>query len=131
MQIGVLIFVSGIPRIDLRKWKEETNLRPQQLNSLDIHPLLKDLLQQEDISFASEEPSRPHFPSDDQDFQADDLEFETEDQDEINDFIEKPSIGLEWNVQYNDELPIQLSPDLYYNLNWALAEDRQELTFEE
>ena len=131
IQIETLISVSGIPRIDLRKWKEETNLRPQQLNSLDIHPLLKDLLQQDDISFANEEPSRPHFPSDDHDFQADDIEFETEGQDEINDFIEKPIIGLEWNVKYNDELPIQLSPDLYYNLNWALAEDRQELKFEE
>ena len=89
------------------------------------------MLQPDDINFASEEPSRPNFPSDDLDFQADDLEFETEDQDEINDFLEKPIIGLEWNVQYNDELPIQLSPDLYYNLNWALAEDRQELKFKE
>ena len=33
---------------------------------------------------------------------------------------------------YNDhELPTQLSPDQYFQLNWALKEDRQDLNQEE
>ena len=52
------------------------------------------MLEPDDINFASEEPIRPNFPSDDLDCQADDLEFETEDQDEINDFLEKQSTPL-------------------------------------
>ena len=71
------------------------------------------------------------FSDSDKDHEADEILFDTEDQEDINDFIAKPSIGLEWNVEYNAELPSQLSPELYYNLNWALDEDRQELLFGE
>ena len=123
-----LYLLSGIPRADLRKWREDPDLRPQQLNSLDVHPLLKDLLKQDDEnSFATDEPSRPVFSDSDKDHEADEILFDTEDQEDINDFIAVASIGLEWNVEYNAELPSQLSPELYYNLNWALDEDRQEL----
>ena len=35
-------------------------------------------------------------------------------------------------MQYNDkELPSQLSPDQYFKLEWALSEERQELTHKE
>jgi len=120
----------GIPRIDLRKWKEDPNLRPQQLNSLDVHPLLKDLLQQNASVFATEEPIRPVFTEGDKDYEVNEI-LETVDNEGINDFIAKPNIGLEWNVKYNDELPNQLSPDSYFNLNWALAADRQKLNYQQ
>lgn len=118
--------VPGIPSADLTKWKEDPNLRPQQFNSLDVHPGLKDLITQT----AHEEPSRPVFSHDEQNYEEDDLQFVTKDGEGIDQVIKKPNIGLEWNVQYNDELPNQLTPDLYFKLNWALAEDRQELTRE-
>ena len=114
----------------MRKWKEDTNLKPQQLNSLDVHPLLKDLLRQNDSIFAAEEPIRPVFSEDDKDYEVNEI-LETVDNEGINDFIAKPNIGLEWNVKYNDELPNQLSPDSYFNLNWALAADRQKLNYQQ
>ena len=76
--------------------------------------------------FAPEEPTRPSFPIQHQDDEH--LQFVTEVDEDIDDVLRQPPIGLEWNVQYNDhELPTQLSPDQYFKLNWALKEDRQNL----
>jgi len=127
-----------IPRLDLTKWREDPDLRPQQFNSQSLHPQLKDLLKNatplevtQDNNYDNEEPTRPSFPFHHEDGEES-LQFVTKEGEEIEDVLRQPPIGLEWNVQYNDhELPSQLSPDQYFKLNWALEQDRQELSHED
>ena len=131
-------FVSEIPRLDLTKWREDPDLRPQQFNSQSLHPQLKDFFKNatplevtQDNNYDNEKPTRPSFPFHHEDGEES-LQFVTKEGEEIEDVLRQPPIGLEWNVQYNDhELPSQLSPDQYFKLNWALEQDRQELSHED
>ena len=126
--------VSDIPRVNLSKWKEDPNLRPQQFSSQTLHPQLKDLITNPtpiegtvDGNYVHEEPTRPSFPFKNEEEESN-LQFVPGEGEDLDDVLRQPPIGLEWNVQYNDhELPTQLSPDQYFKLNWALQEDRQDL----
>ena len=42
--------------------------------------------------------------------------------------FERPQYGQEWGVGQDPELPRQLTPEQYYNLDWALEADRQDLS---
>jgi hypothetical protein len=129
---------TDIPRIDLKKWKEDPNLRPQQFSSQPLHPQLKDLITNptplegtEDANYVHEEPTRPSFPFQHED-EEENLQFIPGEGEDLEDVLRQPPIGLEWNVQYNDhELPTQLNPDQYFKLNWALQENRQDLNQED
>ncbi|XP_023335820.1 chorion peroxidase [Eurytemora carolleeae] len=124
----------GIQRMNLDPWKEELP-KPQQFNSESLYPELADLLTDlsrtggiEEQIFADEAPARPSFSNlaTNEKEEEDDLKF-INGGDNILQIFRKPSIGLESDEQYNDELPNQLNPEQYYRLNWALNEDRQDL----
>ena len=76
--------------------------------------------------WVSEAPTRPSFgAAAGHDADLDFLEVEGE---TLEDILRQPPINLEYDQQYNSELPSPLKPEQYFHLNWALEEDRQQLT---
>jgi len=140
---------SGIPRMNLEPWKEKENLEPQQFNSASLYPNLTESKLRENMGdlepgtenvgdhepetenvddHVHEAPTRPSFSySQPGHHNEEKLQF-VDEANNINNILRKPSIGLEWDVKYNKELPSQIDPDQYYRLNWALEEGRQELS---
>jgi len=115
----------GLEEISLEPWREVVGDQLTQFNSNMISEILqKNVTLQSKTKESSETPGRPNFSFDNENF------FDKENIQLIEDDIKnihKPKIELEYDIKYNNELPRQLSPDQYYELNWALEEGRQEL----
>lgn len=136
---------SGIPRMSFEAWREKVPLRPTQFNSQSLYSSIQNLLNTTEdlqaklgpIDFLQppfldedanpESPERPQFSyNQDKSNIEEKLQF-VDEEESLQDILRQPTIGLEYDVKYNDELPRQLSPDQYYNLNWAIDENRQDL----
>jgi hypothetical protein len=139
-----------IPEISLDAWQESADLRPPQFSSQALHPDLMDLEAElkGGPQFSEEAPGRPSFGPAGAGGPAGTLEFlaGARPVPPLEDILRQPPIGLEWDQVYNSELPrlvlgvdstlspalpSPLRPEQYFQLPWALEEDRQQLTGQE
>ena len=129
--------------MNFEPWREKIPVRPTQFNSEALYSSISNLLNTTDDLEAKlgpidllvpplsglgdvdsdeanssgqnpEAPERPSFSyTEDESNIENKLQF-IDKEENIDEILRQPPIGLEWDVRYNDELPRQLSPDQYY-----------------